>query len=266
MAAKAKDRSKRIDLMASAQDEKNLIAASKKLGTNQISNTIFQSVEQVATMELILIDRESISQLDKLTEFARATLQNFLNEFFSLTGCSLTLQELETIFQHTGKLGSKSLIEQATTEMVRTKLFEQLRQKHPDMTITTEHIPVKDLTYLFQIACKMDLCPTVKLGAPVAIFWGIYSIDDNKITVIDSELEKLKIPYRHYAQGPEQLAKLQKVRALCTALNDICKDPDVHPDNGVFRLVFYDKQAARWMPTGSWITFNEQPQRILFTR
>ncbi len=59
-----------------------------------------------------------------------------------------------------------------------------------------------------------------------------------------------------------QIEKLNKVKKLCQALNDICKDPDITPDQGIFSLVFFDKQAARWMPTGAWITMNEKIPRI----
>lgn len=255
-------KSNRIHLRTSQEDEDMLKKASEKLGTGKKSSTIRKSLEAAATMELIIIDRESISQLDKLSEYARATLQDFITEFYLLTGCSLTLQELEKIFEGTGKLGSRAILEKAIKQMVKTKLFEQLRQKYPDMTITEDNIPVMDLSKLFTIAAKMDHTPTVRLGAPVTIYWGIYELDDNKITINNTRLEALKAQYRKYAEGPEQIEKLNKVKKLCQALNDICKDPDITPDQGIFSLVFFDKQAARWMPSGSWITMNEKIPRI----
>ena len=63
-------KSNRIHLRTSQEDEEMLKKASEKLGTGKKSSTIRKSLETVADMELILIDRESISQLDKLSEYA----------------------------------------------------------------------------------------------------------------------------------------------------------------------------------------------------
>ena len=255
-------KSNRIHLRTSQEDEDMLKKASEKLGTGKKSSTIRKSLETVADMELIIIDRESISQLDKLSEYARATLQDFIDEFASLTNCELTLQELEKIFEGTGKLGSRAILEKAIKQMVKTKLFEQLRQKYPDMTITTDNIPEKDLTTLFTIAAKMDHTPTVKLGAPVTIYWGIYELTDGKITVNDEQLEKIKSFYRHFAEGPEELKKLQKVKKLCAALNAIMEDKTVSPE-GIYSLVYYDREAAMFAPTGAWVKYNDMPNIII---
>lgn len=256
-------KSNRIHLRTSQEDEDMLKKASEKLGTEKKSSTIRKSLETVAEMELIIIDRESISQMDKLSEYARATLQDFINEFFNLTGCNLTLQELEKIFEGTGKLGSRALVQKAIKQMVSNKLLEQLNKKYNgDIVVNEDNLPQKDLTTLFTIADKLDHTPTVRLGAPVTIYWGIYELTDGKITINDQRLEASKAQYRKYAQGPEQIEKLNKVKKLCQALNDICKDRDITPDQGIFSLVFFDKQAARWMPSGSWITMNEKIPRI----
>ena len=63
-------KSNRIHLRTSQEDEDMLKKASEKLGTEKKSSTIRKSLETVAEMELIIIDRESISQMDKLSEYA----------------------------------------------------------------------------------------------------------------------------------------------------------------------------------------------------
>lgn len=264
--SKTMEKTKRIDLRASQKDERHLIEASQKLGTNKISATIFKAVETVATMkELFFIDREAIQAIDDLTEYARKHLQAFITEFTAVTGCALTIADLERIFEGIGKLGSKSILAAAITETVSDMLYKQLIAEYPKMTVNPENIPAKDLTSLIAIAEKMDFIPTIRTGSPAVIFWGSFSISDGVISVIDSEVEKLKSAYRFEAETPEELQKLQKVKKICQALNEVIEDPDVIPE-AITRLFYFDKQARTFCPSGSYVKYSTaQPQRILFT-
>lgn len=251
------EKTKRIHLRASELDEKNLIAASEKLGTNKISSTICKSLETVAEMEpeLIAIDQEAIKQLDALTEYSRANLQSFLDEFFKVTGMQLSIAELESCYQYTGKLGSKSLTEEVINQTVRHKLYLQLVAEYPKMTINEDNIPQKDLTGLLSIAEKMNFAPTIRIGHPVTIFWGTFRITDNKITVISSQVEAIKKNYYFFAETPEEIQKLQKIKRICAALNSILEEDKNFIPEAINRLYYYDKQAGRFMPSGNWIKF-----------
>lgn len=258
------EKTKRIHLRASELDEKNLIAASEKLGTDKISSTICKSLETVATMEpeLIAIDRPAIQALDDMSEYAVKHLQNFIDEFMNLTGCGLTIPELESVFQFVGKLSSTALTNEAISDLVKSKMFEKLSAQHQGIIITEANLPVLDLTNLFEIAGKMEHIPTLRTGSPVVIYWGTFTLADGRISVNNAELEKIKVFYRHYADTPEQIQKLNKVKKLCQALNEIMKDPDMGSD-GIFSLVFYDKQAATWSPTGAWIKYDTMPRVLI---
>lgn len=229
------------------------------------SELIIHAVETMANNEpqLYFVDREAIKQIDAMTEFAKVNLQSFTDEFINVTGCAITIAELESCYLHIGKLGSTALTNEAIKEVVKNKLYEKLSAQHQGIVITENNLPQLDLSTLFEIASKMENLPTLKLGHKPVIYWGCFILTSGKITVNDNQVEAIKSAYRHYATSEPELKKLAKVRVLCKALDEIIKDKDVLPE-AIFRLVYYDHEAAKYEPTGAWIKYSTTPT-ILFT-
>ncbi len=258
-----------------SDEEKNLLmeaAESFEAATGKRpsqSKVILHAVEQLANAkpELYFVNREAIKQLDAISEFCQVHLQNFADEFFNVTGLQITFDQLQYCFAHTGKLGSKNLTEEAIRQTVHDALFTDIASKlqNTGFVVTNENVPVKDLSGLFDIASKMENCPTLQIGSPVTIFWGTFDLTDGKISVIDSEVERLKEPYRFYATTPDELKKLAKIKKLCQVLNELCEDKNLVPEQ-IFRLVFWDREAARFSPTGAYIMYQIEPPQILFRR
>src|ERR1035437_1737578 len=169
-------KTKRIDLTASQEDEKNLRIASKKLGSTKVSQVIFDSVAKVANESVTFwADRAALKQIDSNVTLGLIHLQKFLDQFKELTGQNLTRDELENTFLGVGKLGSAAILEESIRQLVTEKLYEQKKLKYSDLKVTYEMLPDTDLTGLFKIAENLDLLPGVKMQY-VGIFWRVYSV------------------------------------------------------------------------------------------
>lgn len=266
----------RINLKVSPEEKKLLRKAAKNLNfetgaKENISEVIRHSVKKYAEIdltkpEMFFCDRDGVKGVARAINFALISLQKFLNEFKAVTGQVLSLAELEKCFERLGKLGSTAIIHETIREVVNTKLYDQLVKEYPKskMTITTDNIPYKDLSKLFEAADEVENVPGAKIGMPPFIYWWCFSVNGGIISVIPEEVEKLKNNYRFYANSPEELHKLQKVKSLCQVLNEIMEDPEVLADK-IFTLVYFDAEARKFSPTGSYIKYSLAP-RIHFER
>jgi hypothetical protein len=256
---------KRIDLKASESDELNLQKAAEKLGTNKVSKVIFESVKQVANHEpeVFFCNRVGIRDVDNNVNYGLVHLNKFIAEFQDVTGSKLTFEELSNLFEGLGKLGSEGIIQRAIRETVKTKLFQRLVNNHPDMTVTTDNIPDKDLTVLYELASEIDNMPLIEMRE-AGIFWNTYQLSENKIVVIPEAVEQIKNGYRKAASSPDEKKKLAQVRELCQVLNSFLNDPDVLPEH-LLSVVYFDKESARFEPTGGYVKGSLRPN-ILFTR
>ena len=248
---------KRIDLKASEVDEKNLQKAAQKMGTTKVSKVIFNAVENFANQppELFFCDRDSIRGIERTVNYGLIYLQKFVDEFKAVTGLTLTLAEMEVVFEGLGKLYSQSIVQEAIRQTVLTKSYQKLKAEHPDFTFSIDNVPEKDLTALFEIADQVTNVPEVRIGMRPVIFYHCYTINGGILSVILDEVEKLKSNYRFYATSPAELKKLQKVKNLCQALNEIMEDPEILPDK-IFTLIYFDFEAKRFSPSGAYIKYN----------
>jgi hypothetical protein len=265
METNTKKKFARIDLKASKTDEQNLRKAAQKLGTQKISETIFNSVAQVASQEpeIFFCNRAGIRDVDKNINYGLVHLNKFVDEFQAVTSSNLTFEELKTIFEGTGKFGSEAIVQRAIREMVTTKLYKRMVENHPDMTVTIDNVPAKDLSVLYAIAEQLDNCPEVE-NRPFGLVWSCYQVIENKIVVIPEELERIKSSYRKSADTPEQKKRLGKVRELCAVLNSFLSDSEAVPEN-LTSVFYFDNESRKFEPTGNYITTSLQPN-ILFTR
>jgi hypothetical protein len=254
-----KNKTLRIDLKASEADEKLLQKAAAKLGTNQVSKTIFGAVEQVANQPVEFhADRIAIRQTLENVEFGRVHLTNFIQEFFALIQQWPTKQDLQICLESVGSLGSHNLIQEAILEVVFKKLYDRMVLAHPDMVIDPSNVPEKDITGLMTEATKLNSIPEIRMHW-TGILWDTYEISkEGEVTVIDAEVEKMNSAHRFYASTPEELQKLGMVNSLCESLNAFLKDKQVIPEK-LFTVVYFDKELGRFAPSGSYVKFNLAP-------
>lgn len=247
-------KTKRIDLRASEMDEKNLIAAAKKLGTEKISETIFTAVETAASSEEFLVDRSGIRKVDELIKQSSTLLQAFVTELRAAIGIEINFVELQDVLSGIGKLGSKVIVERAIEEFVRRKLHDKLISKYPDMIVTESNIPAQDLSKLFAIAHDLDSILPLTPGGQEIIPWYAFELSEGAISVVIGGVETLKSRFRMTAEGPQELKRLAKVKKLCAALNEIMDDDDAKiPPDKVSMLYFFDHESRRFEPTGIYI-------------
>lgn len=256
-----KNKTKRIDLVASASDEMNLQRAAAKLGSNKISQTIFNSVAQAAERVEYFCNRPALKLTDENVYFGLIHLQKFCDKWKTVTGQNCDLDILQTCFAGIGTLGSRATIQNAIAETVKTKLYDAMVAKHPDMVVSFENVPAKDLSGLFEIADTLNKIPVPQIQFNACIFWPCYSVNGNIISVIPSELEKLKDAYRFYAEGPDQLRRLELVNGLCNAINKILADPSAkdYPAQ-ILSTIYYDSELAKYVPSGAYVKFSLAPQ------
>lgn len=255
-----KNKTKRIDLLASNLDEQNLRKASEKMGTTKVSETIFKSVKEVANKPIeYYCDRVAIRQNQENISYCLIHLNSFIQEFKAVTGEIPTIEELQSCLADVGKLGSTQKLKTAIQELVTQKLYDRMVANHPDMTVTIENNPAKDLTALFSASNKLDNAPELKMFF-IGIQWTCYDIDisEGKISINQDQLEKLNESYRWYASTSEDLRKLSLVKSACEALDNILKDKGIIPSE-IFRLFNYDQEAARFVPSGAWIRYSAAP-------
>lgn len=263
----------RVNLKISPEEKSLLRKAAKNLkfetgAKENISAAIRHSVKKYAETDLtkpecFLIDRDAIKQIDSSINIGLISIQKFLDEFKELTGSALTRDECESIFKAVGKIESTQKIQTAIEETVKAKLYNKLGAAYPEMVVTSDNIPAKDLTILFEIADQLDSMPLVKMHF-AGIYWHCYSITGNVVSIIPDQVESMKSGYRFYANTPEELQKLAKVKKLCEVMNELLEDKEIIPDK-LFTLVYFDKEAARFSPSGSYIKYNIEPQ-IRFER
>jgi hypothetical protein len=239
---------------------KNLGAETGKKGS--VSAAVRHSVSNYIQTdftkpECFFCDRIAIRQLDQNISYCLENLNRFLSEFKTLIGGEqLTFEELQTIFQAVGKLGSEVRIQAAISEAVRQKLYERLVRNRPDMTISMDNVPTKDLSGLFEVADLIDSAPEVRNR--VFVYWYCFQYDgsENKLSILDDQVEKVKDTFRYYATTPSEIQKLGKVRKACQALNDLIADRDLIPGK-VFNLFQFDSDSRQFAPSGSYIKYNE---------
>lgn len=249
-----KNKIKRIDLLASESDEKNLQIAAQKLGSKKVSETIFNAVKEVAEKIEYKVDREGIRQTDQNVNYGLIHLQKFVDEFKNATGEILTMPELQTILEGVGKLGSQLILQEAIGETVKTKLHEQQCKQNPAYEFPRDQIKTGDLTSLFEIAEKLNFIPEIKMYV-IGILYDCYDISEGKISINQENVSKRTDIYRFTASTPAELQKLKVVMEICQALDNALKDPEIDPAR-IFSLVYYDAEAKRFSPTGSYIKFN----------
>lgn len=246
-----------INLRTSAQDKELLKKAGEKLGTKEVSKTILQSVKQVAEKIEYKVDREGIRQTEQNINYGLIHLQKFEDAFKNATGEMLTLPELQTILEGVGKLGSQLILQEAIGETVKTKLHDQQCKQNPAYEFPRDQIKTGDLTDLFEIAGKLNFIPEIKMYA-IGILWDCYDISEGKVSINQENVEKRTDIYRFTASTPAELQKLKVVMEICQALDNALKDPEIDPTR-IFSLVYYDAEAKRFSPTGSYIKYNSTP-------
>jgi hypothetical protein len=258
-----KSKVKRIDLLASDQDEKNLQLAARKLGSTKISDTIFKSLESFANQmpELFFVNRAGIHQTQSNVNSGLILLQKFADEYKRITAQNCTMEDLQLMLEGLFAFDSEKILHRAITEHITQISIETLRKKYPDQLIN--EAPAKDLTILFELSHELNFIPEIQQHP--ALYWNVYSLNGNIISVRQDQLELLLQNYRYYASTPEQLQKLAKVKKLCQVMNELLQDKELIPDR-IFSLVYYDREGAIFSPTGSYVIFNAQPQQIRFTR
>jgi hypothetical protein len=262
MNTKPKDKTKRIDLTANAGNEKSIQKVHKKYGTKTLSETIFKAVDMAAERVEYHCDRVALKLTDSNVNFALIHLQMFADEMKKITGQNCTLAELETCLAGLGKLGSTQILQSAITEAVNKKLFQKSVQKYPDLTVVPEMIPAKDLTTLFEISETIDSqIPMPRIQMNSSVYWSCYSMTGGVISVIQSELEKLKSAYRFYAETPDELRRLELITGLCTSINKILEDPDAkdYPQQ-ILNTVYYDSELGRFAPNGLFVKYSFAPK------
>lgn len=264
----------RINLVISPEEKKLLRKAAKNLSfetgaKENTSEAIRHSVKKYAELdltkpELYFLDRIGIRQTLENVEWGQIHLTSFIKEFFAVTGQYLTKEELQLCFEGIGKLGSQSILQSAISELVTKKLYDRLVASHPDMTVTLDNIPQKDLTELFSIADQVNNIPEIKMYF-IGIYWDTYNVSESgAVSILSDQVEKLYNNYRFFASSALELQKLAKVKELCECLNSLLKDKEILPAY-IFSLVYYDGEAAIFSPTGSYIKYNSTPQ-VFFKR
>lgn len=252
---------KRIDLRASKADEMNIQRAAEKMGTDNLSQTILKSVELVANQEpeLFICNRPNIRKIDQNIDYVLIYLQKFVDEFIKIIEQPPTLEDIQYALAGSCKLGSAAITEAAVRELVSKKLYEQARAKHPDLNITIDLLPVKDLTNLIEISNMLDSAPSISVLIS-GIYWNCYQISNNgKVTVIPEAVEQRKDLERAFAVSPEEKRRLAKVRELCSFLNSFLMDKELSP-NQVLTTVYVDSETGRFEPSGFYIKTRVTPQ------
>lgn len=252
-------KTKRIDLRASKADEMNIQRAAEKMGTDNLSETIFKSIEKIANQEpeLFICNRPNIRKIERNIDFVLDQLQSFVTEFKKVTNDAPTLEDIQYALAAAGRLGSSSIIEAAVKELVSRKLSEQLQAKYPGLPIND--LPEKDLDFLLEIAGKLNRAPAIGTGFGSDIYWNCYQINNGKVTVIPETIERMKDSERAFAVGPEEKRRLAEVRKLCSLLNSFLIDKELSPSQ-VFGTVYIDSETGRFEPSGSWIKTRVTPQ------
>jgi hypothetical protein len=165
------------------------------------------------------------------------------------------------MFAGLGKLGSETIIKEAIKELVTKKLYDKLKQDHPDFTFDYSNLPPKDLSNLFKATDKLNFIPDLKMHF-VGIYWSCYEITkEGKIITLQNQVDKLTDNYRFFASTAAELQKLSLVKSLCESLNSFLKDPEIIPEK-IFTTVYFDQEAKRFAPSGSYVKYNLNPTTI----
>jgi hypothetical protein len=268
-------RDERVGYKASQEEKQLLRKAAHRLHVEtgqkpNISKAIRASVKEFADKppvtnepEIFMIDRQSIRQVQGNIEHGLTNLNKFYKEFSALTGTLLTFDELKNCFEGLSKFGSETIWQRDIKQMVTQKLFQRLEKNNPDLTVTTDNLKIPDLTSLFEIALNLDNMPEVQ-NRLLGLVWSCYQLSENKIVVIAEEVERLKNFHRKAASTPEQKKRLAKVRELCAVLNSFLDDKEAVPEN-LTQVFYFDKESARFEPSGSYVITSLRPN-ILFTK
>ena len=225
-------KSNRIEIRTSDADENIIQLAADKLeritGTKGMkSRTILAAVKEYATSEpeMFFCNRAAIEEVRLSVEYGIDTLNNFMNEFFDVTGISLNYSELQTALFGVNKMDGKVILTESIEQLVSEKKCEEMREKYPDFMFTKDQIKPVDISKLVDLAVNFNF-PVVQTKEP-GIYWSVYGIENGKIHVIPEQLEKLFIPYRSYAESIIEHEKLTLVKELCRVLNQFLKYSDV---------------------------------------
>jgi len=257
-------KTKRIDLRASEQDEKNILRAAEKLGTSKISETIFNSVAEISNTEpeLFLINRTAIRQLQANIEQGLKLLQDIVSQFLKI-GISISIEEIQS-FYGAGRLSFMIPNQEVIREMIISKLFVAQRDRYPGLQFQRDNIQVPDLTELLEIAGRLINVPEVA-NREVGIYWNCYEIVEGKINIIPEQVEHFKNQFRAYASTPDQRAKLAKVKTLCRALDAFMSDKDIPPEKlNIPGVCFYDLESGRFEPSDQYVLYSLTKKNLTF--
>jgi hypothetical protein len=261
-----KDKTKRIDLRASDADQEILRAAAAKLGAKNLSKTILTSVENFinAELETFFVNRPALKQCDLNIEKGRAGLQLFIDVFYEACGKLLTLTEAQSLFSMSVKrwgVADKNAIK----ELVITKLLEGKSTVIGGIELSEtklrELVILPNLEPLFEASDAVFNVPWVNYKEQ--FYWHAYQIQDNQVSIIPGEVEKVKAQFRCTAETPHQLQKLAKAKKLCQDLNAILDGEVFSPTKlEIPGLCYYDSESKKYEPSENYVLYGLQETQV----
>lgn len=250
---------KRIDLKASAEDEKMLQKAASIMGETKVSKVIFNSVKNFAEQEpeLFFCNRVAIRQVDQNIESGRVKLQSVQDEFLKITGKELTIHELQTLVSDSR---SRYLAPNGDVirELVITKLIDGKASEIQGIQLSEaklrEFVVIPDLSDLMIAIEQIMNVPEVNFRE--VFHWNAYEAIEGKISVIPVQVEMIKDSFRFYASTPSERQKLAKVRNLCETLTKFLDDKSIPPEKLNFDGVcYFDPESNRFEPSEQYVKF-----------
>lgn len=218
----------------------------------------------MATQQSILIEenKKALIQLEENLNYGKEVLTGVLNEWHTLTGQYLTIEQLSAFFntgRNTFLTPKYELIQDQLLNILvedKSELVKKSGLEISDWKLK-EIITIPDQKALHKQLERLIFAPDV--NEREIIYWQAYSVETGEISIIPEVHEQLKNQFRSFASTELQVARLLKAQQLCDLLNDIYeKFPDSFDSNlqlqlfGVARL---DQVTQKLVPASGFVSY-----------
>lgn len=247
-----------ISLRTTAEEKETLKQAAENLAvlTNEkpsISKAIRAGVKILAdqdpgTPELFFVNRRALQDLQRHLEYGCDVLQKIHDEYYSLMGASIRIEEMEPWF---GQYSRNFLV--PDTEVIRESIVHTLyirqKNKYPDLQFNMDNIILPDLDQLYEVCGQLIFIPTIE-GREMML-WRCYQVTSGKVELIPAEVRRVQDGWRAYAEGPEEKQRLSTVKKLVDILNTIkISSPEQIVVPGIAK---YDPEAGIYVPLHNYV-------------
>jgi len=204
-------------------------------------------------------NERAIEALEARTERVKAIIQKIVEEFRNI-GISITeISEINDFLNN-----KRIVISEKLTEFIFNKLYP-ITPRGINRNKYKEIVELPELTHLTDsIEALNGYFGSIYFSDSVD--WQVYKVGEGKVSILESEHEKLKMQFIEFAETELEKQRLEVVEKVCISLNELINFTDDYPgEYSISGVTIYNEEKNVFVPDPTWVKHSTvNSQKILF--